>query len=220
MENKTKEKALKKILAGMKNSKMAMPGPEFKHSLREKLIQKQNKNGRVPSPRAFQIAFAVIFLLLTTSSGLVFASQKSLPEDLLYPIKIASEKFALAAASPFPELKNKISSHVENRRTEESEKLNTAAEEENVNTIQDEKPEAQERVEGNTEKSRETLEGVLEKTPEEAKKGLERSIDNSNNLKAPEILEKVQGVKDEKIVDQLEDKLENLQEKAEELQVP
>lgn len=220
MNESLNERVLKKMLAGMKNSKMAMPDPEFKHSLRERLIQKQSKNSRFPSLRPFQIAFGAILLLLTTSSGLVFASQKSLPDNLLYPIKIASEKFALAATSPFPELKTKISSHIENRRTEESEKLNAVAEEENVNTAQDEKSTTQDKVEENTEKHMETLKGVLEKTPEEAEKGLERAIDAPNNSKAPEILEKVQGIKDEKIEDELKNKIENLQEKTKELQLP
>ena len=81
------------------------PRPEFKHWARARLegsqhyAQKQRQVEK-PSPfswrRSWAVAVAVILVILLTGSSTVAASSDALPDETLYPVKLATEQVRVA----------------------------------------------------------------------------------------------------------------------------
>lgn len=116
-------------LKSLKELKMASPNPTFKQNAKSRLIEriKLDQNMTVSyAPRVsnrFVYPFAFAVFLLFSASGTVFAAQSSNPNEFLYPVKIASEKVALAITSPIPSLNSQVAELVEKRRVEETTEL-------------------------------------------------------------------------------------------------
>ena len=75
------------------------------------------------------IVFGSLALIIITSSSLVYASQSSLPGQLLYPVKITTEKARLAIAVT-PENKKRLKLEFIDKRIEE---VKIISEQKNVN---------------------------------------------------------------------------------------
>jgi|GEM_PF-4293633 len=102
-----KEKKLIEALRGLKAREADF---SFLRSLRALLLEAYDNaaRGHIERPivirfmgplRVMASSFAVLALLLSTAGGVAWASQKSLPTDFLYPVKLATEKTKLALTS-------------------------------------------------------------------------------------------------------------------------
>lgn len=90
---------MKKTQTDIENSLISLglaikPRPEFKHAAKKRILGDYNNTPKY-YPK-FAGAFLGILLLLVFGGGTVLASQYSLPNSPLYPIKILSEKVAVA----------------------------------------------------------------------------------------------------------------------------
>ena len=83
------------------------PRPEFKHWARARLegaqhYAKKQRQVEKPSPfswrRSWAVAVAVILVILLTGSSTVAASSDALPDENLYPVKLATEQVRVAFA--------------------------------------------------------------------------------------------------------------------------
>lgn len=113
------------LLKEIKNLDEVNIDPEFKHSAKVRLINTiSNKSPIVKRPTFFMnikpvgYVFAALGTVFILGGGTVFASQSSLPNSPLYPIKIASEKLMLNVA-PTNEIKNQLKNEFSKRRIEE-----------------------------------------------------------------------------------------------------
>ncbi|MBI2633991.1 MAG: hypothetical protein HYW80_01630 [Parcubacteria group bacterium] len=95
----------KKIILSLQNLRKTEVDFVFLQTLKLRLIQEMEKaeivKEKVFFPRLLRFSFSLIgalALILTTATGVSWASQKSLPNDFLYPVKIATEKTKLALA--------------------------------------------------------------------------------------------------------------------------
>ncbi|HBL52279.1 MAG: hypothetical protein A3D24_01385 [Candidatus Blackburnbacteria bacterium RIFCSPHIGHO2_02_FULL_39_13] len=115
-------------LKSLKGMSEASPSSTFKRNSRARFIERINQETSLVLPKrsistrwAYSFAFAAILLFFTGST--VFAAQSSLPSDPLYPVKVASEKVALALSSPIPSLKSIIAEELVKRRENEYKEL-------------------------------------------------------------------------------------------------
>jgi len=113
---------MKKLETDIQNSLIKMGSmvnvrPEFKRAAKLRILgETQSKINYYPK---FAGAFFGVLALLVFGGGTVFAAQYSLPGSKLYPVKILSEKVAVAVVpkSIKPAVQNSIS---ERRATEEN----------------------------------------------------------------------------------------------------
>jgi hypothetical protein len=100
-----KEKKLIEKLSSLKNVEVDLDFiRKFRVALLEEIsqaevIEEKPTWQKFAMPARFALTFAgIIALVLGLAGGVVLASQKSLPNDLLYPVKLAAEKTKLALA--------------------------------------------------------------------------------------------------------------------------
>lgn len=128
MENK---KQLKSLLKNLKKSLVVNPDPLFKANARKRILETLSEEASssvkyapfVLPRQSLRLAFAMLSVLLVfIPTSTVLAAQKSLPNDLLYPIKSASEQLLINAA-PLPSWKKELTLTFLQRRADEIKEL-------------------------------------------------------------------------------------------------
>ena len=72
----------------------------------------------------FRVAYAVLFITLSVSSGVVFAAENALPGDVLYAVKTkVTERVERAFVAAAPETQARFETKLVERRLQEAEKL-------------------------------------------------------------------------------------------------
>jgi hypothetical protein len=97
------EPLLKTSLAFIQESSAIQPAPEFKAKVRsqlqEMLYAKQEKKTKVSIwHRRWAVAVASVLIIFLASIGVADASRNALPDESLYPVKLATEQVRLMAA--------------------------------------------------------------------------------------------------------------------------
>src|SRR5690242_13348463 len=123
MNSQLNTPSIEQLLKNMHHIKQAHPSDAFRKNARIRIMN------TITTPRAFKLSWyqkprvagyiaGSAIATFIFSAGTVFAAQSSLPNALLYPIKIASEKVALTL-SPSTSLKTTVASSIISRRIDE-----------------------------------------------------------------------------------------------------
>lgn len=140
----------------------------------------QNLKKQILFPKIFAISFAVIILFISFAA--IATAQKSIPGDVLYPVKVMSEKVIKKVNPQFKE-------EVIKRRTEEIKK--STENKQNPQTfnhtienykeeIKNNEKEKDQRVQNAIKESKQDLEELKNKLPENQKKEIEKTIEHVN----------------------------------------
>lgn len=89
-------------------------------------IQRSTANGLFPNLKLQPMPIAIIALIAILGGGTSFAAEKSLPGDLLYPIKVNVNEEVRGAFAFSPNAKAELETELIRRRLEEAAKLTTA----------------------------------------------------------------------------------------------
>lgn len=154
-----------------------------------------------PAPWARRLAWAALALLLALllSTGTAWAAQDSLPGELLYPVKRATEQARLSLTRR-PEARSNLLISLAERRLDEVAQLcpegdcpqdlldslaaqTSAAQAEIERIPQGERTQLLEKIVALTERQQDVLTQVLEKAPAPARPGLERALERSQQGK-------------------------------------
>lgn len=156
-----------KLLKSLKKAKFTKPTAQFRLNARIRLMnsiaeqtkpEESSRLGFVSRLLNWRLATVLSLILLFLGATTVAAAQKSLPGDMLYPLKIASER-ALLAITPFEAWKIRLASNFANRRLEE---MRQTTQEETLPVDQKSPPPANVPSDQSIEKNRESVEGVKE----------------------------------------------------------
>jgi hypothetical protein len=96
------EPLLKTSFALVQKSSAIQPDPEFKdraHSRLQGALYAKSEQRRTKIPvwrRRWAVALASVLIIFVAGMGTITASQKAVPNELLYPVKLASEQVNLA----------------------------------------------------------------------------------------------------------------------------
>lgn len=116
---------LEKMLASLRPDPESNPTAAFRTNARIRIlnrIAKVPEPVRSPTPLPFRAIYALrlAILILFFAGGTVFAAQSSLPKDALFPVKVLSERAALAL-SPTQTIKTTVANVIIGRRAKEIE---------------------------------------------------------------------------------------------------
>jgi len=196
-----------KIINRLSILQQVEPSPEFVAKIAGDLVYSLPTRPTIKSPIfTFGAAVLSVLFLFFVSGGLVYASQNSLPGQLLYPLKKTLETAQLRLASN-PEEKARLHLRLADERLEELQalsgkqskvldKASSAYEEEvngaleNVNNL--DKEEIVGQLEEKFDQHSKVLEGVLEQAPAQAQSSLNKALEASQKGQsaAQEALEK------------------------------
>lgn len=125
MKNNFKENDLKKILRSI--GKSVGPDEDFKVISKNILLERINsEDHRYQHPQLvktnlFRFAASISIFVIILTGGTVFAAERSMPNDALYPVKILTEKAALKLSPPI--WKKEVEKNIKMRRDQEKEQM-------------------------------------------------------------------------------------------------
>ncbi len=116
---------IEEILKRLKTDEGMVPSAHFRTNARIRILNAVTNRPTASSrpivhPMRSHFALRFAFFVLVLVGGTVYAAQESSPKDILFPVKVLSERVALAL-SPTEPIKTSVAATIINRRAEENE---------------------------------------------------------------------------------------------------